>query len=62
MPTYGMFTGSSQVAAQTVEGEYMVQNGEYVMIFRKSKRPGVTTDDQVAAFRLDKNQVIREID
>jgi hypothetical protein len=61
MPTYGVFTGSSQVPAQTVTGDYMLQNGEYVTIYRSSKSNS-TADAQVAAFRLDKNQVVREID
>ena len=61
MPNYGLFTGASQVAAQTVEGDYMVHSGEYVTIYRSSKSNS-TADAQVAAFRLDKNQVVREID
>jgi len=61
MPKYGLFTGHGQTPAQTVEGDYMVQNGEYVTIFRNSKKSS-DADAQVAAFRLDKNQVVRVIE
>jgi hypothetical protein len=61
MPKYGLFQGPSQTPSQTVEGDYMLQNGEYVTIFRNSTKPS-HADAQVAAFRLDKNQVVKEIE
>lgn len=42
------------------EGDYMTQNGEYVMIFKRSNNQSVK-DNQVAAIRLDKGQSVKEI-
>jgi len=62
MAKFGVFEGIfSQVPQQTVEGDYMVQDGEYVRIFRTSRDPS-RADAQVAAFRLNKTQVVRQID
>jgi hypothetical protein len=60
MPRYGLFEKAGQQPMQVVDGDYMVQNGEYVTIFRNSNSSS-TADAQVAAFRLDKSQVVREI-
>jgi hypothetical protein len=61
MAKYGLFRGASQEPQQTVEGDYMHQKGEYVTIYRISKRSDVA-DEQVAAFNLDKNFVVKKIE
>jgi len=62
MARFGLLAGLfSEVPQQTVEGDYMVQDGEYVRIFRTSLDPS-RADAEVAAFRLSKTQVVREID
>jgi hypothetical protein len=59
MPKYGLFSGSSEIPAQTVDGDYMLQDGAYVKIF--IAKDSHTADAQVAAFHLDKGQTVREI-
>jgi len=59
MAKFGVFKGASQAPMQTVEGDYMVQNGEHVTIFRKQSDEA---DEQVAAFNLDKNFVVKKIE
>jgi len=62
MVKFGVFDGLfSSVPQQTVEGDYMVQDGAYVRIFQTSLDPN-RADAQVAVFRLKKFQVVREID
>jgi len=62
MAKFGVFEGIfSPVPQRTVEGDYMVQEGEYVRIFRTSLDPS-KADAEVAAFRLNKTQVVRVID
>jgi hypothetical protein len=62
MARFGLFEGLfSAVPQQTVEGDYMVQDGAYVRIFQTSLDPN-RADAEVAVFRLKKFQVVREID
>jgi hypothetical protein len=57
---FGLFTGSYEQPEQTVEGDYMVQNGEYVMVY--SKGTGLhTTDEQVGAFNLRPGSLVKKL-
>ncbi len=60
MPKFGLFTGAKKIPDQEVEGDYMLQDGEYVKI---QVEPKTATDKgrTVASFRLDKGQVVKEI-
>lgn len=58
MAKYGLFTGGYDKPQQLYEGDSMVQNGEYVMIWKNQPGGG---EKQVAAIRLDKNQSVKEL-
>lgn len=58
MARFAMFNGGGQLPTQEFEGDYMTQNGEYVMIFKEIKD---APDRQVDAICLDKNRVVREM-
>jgi hypothetical protein len=60
MAKFGLFTGPKLTPDQQFEGDYITQNGEYVMIFKNSNNPSVR-DEQVAAIRLDKSQALRKL-
>ncbi len=62
MAKFGLFEGLfSQVPLQTVEGDYLVQLGENVTVFRTSLDPS-RADAEVAVFCLKKKQVVMKID
>lgn len=61
MPKYGLFTGPKKIPDQTFEGDYMLQDGEYVKIQVKPKSDN-DTGRTVASIRLDKGQVVKEIE
>jgi hypothetical protein len=60
MAKYGLFQAAGKAPIQEYEGDSMVQNGEYVMIY-KAPRNDNEVQRQVAAIRLDRNQSVREI-
>jgi len=62
MARFGLFDSQGTKPAQEYEGDYMKQNGEYVMIF-KYEVPGQkdSVHKQVAAIRLAASQSIKEI-
>lgn len=37
MAKFGMFNGAGQLPIQEFEGDYMMQNGEYVTIFKEKQ-------------------------
>ena len=59
MAKYGLFYAAGQAPLQQYEGDQMIQQREYVMIYKSS------TENEprrlVAAIRLEKNQSIREM-
>ena len=59
MAKYGLFYAAGQAPLQQYEGDQMVQQREYVMIYK------ISTENVprrlVAAIRLDKNQSVREM-
>jgi hypothetical protein len=62
MPKYGLFTSSGgisgQVPQQEYEGDYIVQDKQFVKIIKSDPRKG---DVQVAAIHLDRGQYVMEI-
>jgi hypothetical protein len=59
MAKYGLFYAAGQAPLQQYEGDQMVQQREYVMIY---KTPNETEPRRlVVAIRLEKNQSVREI-
>lgn len=63
MPKYGFFRSGVMIPSHVVEGDYMMQNGENVTIYRNklADERNIENDDQVACFRLDKGEVVREM-
>jgi hypothetical protein len=59
MAKFGLFKGASQEPQQVVEGDYMVQKGEYVTVFRNL--PG-NRIEEVAAFNMEKNFLVKKMD
>jgi hypothetical protein len=60
MAKFGLFSGSYEQPEQQVDGDYMVQNGEYVMVYKKGT--GVhTTDEQVGAFNLKSGSMVKKM-
>jgi hypothetical protein len=60
MTKYGLYSGGNVFTDQEFEGDYMTQNGQYVMIYRKSQNTS-KTEEQVAAIHLDKGQSVKEV-
>jgi hypothetical protein len=60
MANFGHFPSGGSVPIQEFEGDYMLQDREYVKIFRRSQTPSVD-DLQVAAIHLDKGQSVKEL-
>jgi hypothetical protein len=60
MTRYGLFQPTSKSPLHVYEGDYMVQDGEYVQIF-KNPANEMSVGMQVAAIRLDKGQSVREL-
>ncbi len=59
MATYGLFYAAGQAPLQQYEGDQMVHQREYVMIYKTSAENEPRR--LVAAIRLDKNQSVREM-
>lgn len=57
MAKYGLFHAGADEPYQEFEGDSMIQNGEYVMIYKQAG----ARDRQVAAIRLDKGQCVKEL-
>lgn len=63
MKTYALFGSNSKQPLQTYEGEEMVQNKEYVSIFKRVRRQNspVPKQGQVAAIHLGPGQSVKLI-
>jgi hypothetical protein len=59
MSQYGLFYGAGQAPLQEYEGDQMIQQREYVMIYKTSNESEPRR--LVAAIRLDKNQSVRKM-
>jgi N-dimethylarginine dimethylaminohydrolase len=60
MTKYGLYSGSMKRPDQEFEGDYMTQNGQYVMIFKGSQNSSQAAE-QVAAIHLDKGQSVKPV-
>jgi hypothetical protein len=60
MAHFGQFMTGKLNAIHNFEGDYMLQDQEFVKIFRKSNDPNIA-DTQVAAIRLDNGQSVKEL-
>ena len=59
MAKYGLFYATGQAPLQQYDGDQMIQQREYVMIYKTSEQNEPRR--LVAAIRLDKNQSVREM-
>jgi hypothetical protein len=60
MPKYGVFTVTDARPLQEYEGDYMVQDKQFVQIWKNSTDPA-GPDVQVAAIHLDRGQSVKEM-
>ena len=55
MAKYGLFAGNVKDPLQTYDGDKMLQNGDYVYIYK-------TGGEQVAAVKLGEGQCVKKIE
>jgi hypothetical protein len=60
MAKFALYDGANVLPSQEFEGDYMVQDGQYVKIQVNSTNPHVR-DRTVASIHLDKGQCVKEI-
>jgi hypothetical protein len=59
MTKFGIFSGIKQNPDQVIEGDYLLQDGDIVKVFKSAT--GALAAQQVGAFNLDKRQVVRQV-
>lgn len=60
MTTFATFGASGKRHMREFEGDYMVQDGEFVQIFVNSTKPDAK-DRMVASIRLEQGQCVKEV-
>jgi len=61
MEKYGLFNFGSDKPGQVVEGDYLIQSSEFVVVYEDSKSGNRDNDKQVAVVHLGPGQAVKKI-